>query len=45
LVANGGLSYAAEIDRGVADFKTWAEIKWVKNAAGTNESAALFGDP
>ena len=27
------------------DFKTPAEIKWVRNASGTNESALLFGDP
>ena len=37
------LSYAAEIDRGAVDFKTPAEIKWVRNAAGTNESVVLFG--
>jgi hypothetical protein len=27
------------------DFKTPSDIKWVRNAAGTNESAVLFGDP
>ena len=37
--------YAADIDRAAVDFKTPAEIKWVRNAAGTNESAVLFGDP
>ena len=36
---------AAEIDRSAVDFKTPAEIKWVRNAAGTNEQAVLFGDP
>ena len=36
---------APDIDRTAVDFKTPAEIKWVKNAAGTNESAVLFGDP
>src|SRR5258705_10361575 len=36
---------AGDIDRAAVDFKTPAEIKWVKNAAGTNESAVLFGDP
>jgi len=36
---------AGDIDRTAVDFKTPAEIKWVKNAAGTNESAVLFGDP
>ena len=35
----------ADIDRAAVDFKTPAEIKWVRNAAGTNESAVLFGDP
>jgi quercetin dioxygenase-like cupin family protein len=36
---------AADIDRTAVDWKTPAEIKWVRNAAGTNESAVLFGDP
>ena len=36
---------AGDIDRTAVDFKTPAEIKWVRNAAGTNESAVLFGDP
>ena len=35
----------ADLDRTAVDFKTPAEIKWVKNAAGTNESVVLFGDP
>ena len=38
-------SFAADIDRTAADFTTPAEIKWVRNKAGTNESAVLFGDP
>ena len=38
-------SVAQDIDRTAVDFKTPAEIKWVRNAAGTNESAVLFGDP
>ena len=37
--------YAAEIDRSAVDFKTPSDIKWVRNAAGTNEQAVLFGDP
>jgi hypothetical protein len=37
--------YGADIDRATVDFKTPAEIKWVRNAAGTNEQAVLFGDP
>jgi hypothetical protein len=36
---------AADIDRTAVDFKTPSDIKWVRNAAGTNESAVLFGDP
>ena len=39
------LSYAADIDRTAVDFQTASEINWVKNQAGTNESAVLFGDP
>jgi len=35
----------ADIDRSIADFKTPAEIHWVRNAQGTNEQAVLFGDP
>ena len=37
--------YAGEIDRSAVDFKTPSDIKWVRNAAGTNEQAVLFGDP
>ena len=36
---------AADLDRTAVDFKTPADIKWVRNAAGTNEQAVLFGDP
>jgi len=36
---------SGEIDRTAVDFTTAAEIKWVRNAAGTNEQAVLFGDP
>ena len=39
------LAYGADIDRTAVDFKVPADIKWVRNAAGTNESAVLFGDP
>ena len=38
-------SQGADIDRTAVHFKTPAEIKWVRNAAGTNEQAVLFGDP
>ncbi len=34
---------AADIDRSAVDWKTPAEIKWMRNAAGTNEQAVLFG--
>ena len=37
--------WAADIDRSAVDFKTPDQITWVTNAAGTNESAVLFGDP
>ena len=36
---------AADIDRSIADFKTPEQIRFVRNAAGTNEQAVLFGDP
>src|SRR5262245_18298669 len=36
---------AGDIDRSAVDWKTPSEIKWVRNAAGTNEQAVLFGDP
>ena len=36
---------AAELDRSAVDFTPPSEIKWVRNAAGTNEQAILFGDP
>ena len=42
------LSYGAtavELDPRSVEFKTPADIKWVRNAAGTNEQAILFGDP
>src|SRR5499427_3351721 len=38
-------AHAADVDRAAVDFKTPAEIRWVRNAAGTNELAVLFGDP
>jgi quercetin dioxygenase-like cupin family protein len=37
--------FPADLDRDAVDFKTAAEIKWVRNTAATNESAVLFGDP
>jgi quercetin dioxygenase-like cupin family protein len=38
-------SRAAGLDPAAVQFTVPADIKWVKNAAGTNESAVLFGDP
>ena len=36
---------AADIDRAAVDFTPPSEIKWVKNPAGTNEQAILYGHP
>jgi quercetin dioxygenase-like cupin family protein len=44
-VAAAASSFAADVDRTAVDFTVPSEIKWVRNAAGTNESAVLFGDP
>ena len=35
----------AQVDRSMVDFTLPSDIKWVRNAAGTNEQAILFGDP
>ena len=39
------LASAADLDRSAVDFTPPTEIKWVRNATGTNEQAVLFGDP
>jgi hypothetical protein len=39
------LGYAAQLDRNAVEVTKPAEIKWVRNAAGTQERAVLFGDP
>ena len=36
---------AANLDPRAVEFKTPTDIQWVKNSAGTNEQAILFGDP
>jgi len=36
---------AGDIDRSIADFRTPEQIRYVRNPAGTNEQAILFGDP
>ena len=41
----GTLSSAAQIDSKAVEFVTPDKITFVKNAAGTNETAVLFGDP
>lgn len=38
-------AHAASIDPAAVQFTPPSEIKWIRNAAGTNESAILFGDP
>jgi ChrR Cupin-like domain len=45
ILAAAASAQAADLDRASVDFTTPAEIKWVRNAAGTNEQALLFGDP
>ena len=37
--------FAADIDRSAVDFTLAKDIKWVRNAAGTNETAIMYGDP
>lgn len=38
-------SHAAELDPKAVEIKAPKDLKWVRNAAGTNEQAVLFGDP
>jgi len=38
-------AHAAELDKSAVEFTPPSEIKWVRNAAGTNEQAVLYGDP
>ena len=45
LLVVAAAGHAADVDRTAVDFVPPSEIKWVRNAAGTNESAVLFGDP
>ncbi len=44
LVLPGG-ARAASLDASAVEFVPPDEIKWVRNKAGTNEQAVLFGDP
>jgi quercetin dioxygenase-like cupin family protein len=45
LLVTTPLASAGDIDRAIADFRTAAQIRWVRNPAGTNEQAILYGDP
>ena len=36
---------AAELDPAIATYILSKDIKWVTNAAGTNQTAVLYGDP
>jgi quercetin dioxygenase-like cupin family protein len=48
LAALGALSVparAAELDPAIATYILAKDIKWVTNAAGTNQTAVLYGDP
>ena len=45
VMATAAAAPGADIDRTAVDFTTASDIKWVRNAAGTNEQAVLFGDP
>ena len=44
VLAAGCATHSGSIDRSIADFQTPADIKWRRNAAGTNEAAILYGD-
>ncbi len=44
-VIAGAPAIAAELDKSAVEFIPPADIKWVRNAAGTMEQAVLFGDP
>jgi oxalate decarboxylase/phosphoglucose isomerase-like protein (cupin superfamily) len=37
-------AFAGDIDRTIADFVVPKDIQWRRSAAGTNESAVLYGD-
>ena len=45
LIAVSMPAFAGDIDRSAVDFKAPGDIRWVRNPAGTNESAILHGDP
>jgi quercetin dioxygenase-like cupin family protein len=45
VVMSASSGSGAGIDRTAVEFTPPSDIKWVRNAAGTNEQAVLFGDP
>jgi len=45
VLATGAGSAAQKIDPAAVEFTTPENIKFVRNAAGTQETAVLFGDP
>ena len=45
LAASGWTVQAATLDPAAVQLTPANEIKWVRNAAGTNETAVLHGDP
>ena len=45
LIAVSMPAFAGDIDRSAVDFRAPSEIRWLRNPAGTNESAILHGDP
>jgi len=45
MMASAPATRAADIDRSAVEFTPPSDIRWVKNPAGTNEQAVLFGDP
>ena len=45
IAVSGSPGFPADIDRSVADFKTPADIKWVRNAAGTTSQPCCLAIP
>lgn len=45
VIVTAPLQAGGQLDKTAVEVTTPAEIKWVRNAAGTQEQAVLFGDP
>jgi len=45
LLCVAAATLGAELNPAAVEFQTPADIKWLRNAAGTTEQAVLFGDP